>query len=191
MTSKSKHFKSRQHGISLIESLVALVVLAVGVLGLLGFQMQVMRDTRDSIGRARAVAGVQDIAERMRINGAQLLVNPAAYVTGFGAAAAPGVNCSVPATLCTSAQLATFDIWRWKTSLATALPGGQGAIAQSATDPGQFVVMIGWLANAADAADAGANSRVIVQAAGVTGGTGALACPAGLTCHTVYVTPFP
>lgn len=183
-------FKARQRGVSLIESLVAMAVLAVGVLGLIGFQLQVLRDTRDSVGRARAIVAIQDITERMRLNSAALTPPPPAvspYNTGFAALAAPAVDCT--AAVCTVAQLATFDLWRWKANVAMALPGGQAAIQPSANDPRQYAVMVGWRENIADLASGEAN-RLVVQNTLVAGGASGLVCPAGLTCHLTYVQPF-
>lgn len=176
--------RASQRGVTLIESLVALVVLALGVLGLIGFQLQTLRDTRDSVGRSRAIVNVQDIAERMRINPN---ATAADYTSNFGAVAAPNLNCLIAA--CSVTQLAAFDIWRWKANVAAALPGGQAAIAPSATDARQFSVMVGWLENRADAAAADAAARTITKSTAV-GGTTALVCPVGLICHLVYVQPF-
>ena len=175
---------SFQRGITLIESLVALVILALGILGLIGFQLQTLRDTKDSVGRARAIVSIQDIGERMRINPNATSAN---YTSNFGAVAMPNPNCT--AAPCTVTQLAAFDIWRWKTNVAAALPGGQAAITPSATDARQFAVMVGWLENRADATATDAVARTVTKST-VVGGTTALACPAGLTCHLVYVQPF-
>jgi type IV pilus assembly protein PilV len=194
MFNAMKHLKlkprSQQRGITLIESLVALVVLALGVLGLIGFQLQTLRDTRDSVGRSRAIVSVQDIAERMRANPNATAAN---YTSGFAAVAAPNPNCTTAA--CSVVELAAFDVWRWKANVAAALPGGQAAITPSATDARQFAVMVGWLENQADAnatTSAGASdatARTITKSTAI-GGTTVLACPAGLTCHFVYVQPF-
>lgn len=173
-----------QRGMTLIESLVALVVLALGVLGLIGFQLQTLKDTRDSVGRSRAIVAIQDIAERMRVNPS---ATAADYTTGFGAVAAPNPSCI--GAVCNPTQLAAFDLWRWKANIAAALPAGQAAMAPSATDARQFAVMVAWRENPADAAAADAPARTITQNTGIAGTT-ALACPANLTCHFVYVQPF-
>lgn len=181
--------RHRQGGMTLIESLVALVVLALGVLGLIGFQMRTLKDSRDGVGRSRAIVAVQDIAERIRSNPELVAATMAAnYTTGFGALAAPAQNCLN--AVCTPAQLAAYDLWRWKASIAAALPGGQGAISPSAGDPRQFAVMVGWRENQLDAAaDAGENRNTMTQNFAIAG-TAAAACPATFTCHLVYVQPF-
>lgn len=185
---KKYHFcqRSPQRGFALIEAMVSLVVLAFGVLGLIGFQMQTLRDTRDSVGRSRAIVSIQDIADRMRIN--PNLV-PANYTVGFGAVAPPATNCT--AGPCTTAQLAAFDIWRWKANVAVALPGGQAAIAPSLSDPRQFAVMVGWLENKSDALASDAADRTINKSTAIGGvAVNGMVCPVGLTCHLVYVQPF-
>ena len=171
---------------TLVESLVALVILAFGVLGLLGSQLQTLKDSRDSVGRSRALVSIQDLSERMRMN----QTSAAAYNTGFAAVAAPAVNCV--GNPCNSAQLAAFDVWRWKANLALALPSGQGAVAPSATDARQFVVMVAWRENQADASSADAARTNPIQNPGdaVVGGANGLVCPANFTCHLVYVQPF-
>lgn len=186
----NRNLKRAQSGVALIESLVAMAILAVGVLGLVGFQLQVLRDTRDSVGRARAIVAIQDITERMRLNSVALTPPPPAvspYNTGFAALPAPATNCT--AAVCTVAQLAAFDLWRWKQNVAMALPGGQAAIQPSANDARQYAVMVGWRENATDQATGEAN-RLVVQNTLVVGGASGLVCPAGLTCHLSYVQPF-
>lgn len=171
-----------QSGITLIESLVSLVILALGVLGLIGFQLQTLRDTRDSVGRARAIVAIQDIAERIRINP----FAAAAYNIGFGAAPVAGTDCL--AANCTVAQLAAWDIARWKTNVSIALPGGQAAITPSPTDARQYAVMVCWRENKGD----DAASRAIVQDTSTASGAvaAAMVCPAELTGHLTYVQPF-
>jgi type IV pilus assembly protein PilV len=175
---------------TLIESLVALVILALGVLGLIGFQLQTLKDTRDSVGRSRALVAIQDITERMRLN----QTSAASYVTPwFGAVAAAPVNC-IGAT-CNTAQLAAFDLVRWRINLAQSLPGGQGAIAVSPADNRQFMVVVGWRENQADVANADRAALFIapnaLEGAAAMVTTAHTQCSAAnLTCHIVYVQPF-
>lgn len=179
----------RQRGMTLIESLVALVVLALGVLGLIGFQMRTLKDSRDGVGRSRAIVAVQDIAERIRTNPELVAVTLAAnYTAAFGALAAPAQNCTN--TACTPAQLAAYDLWRWKANISAALPGGQGAVIPSAGDPRQFAVMVAWRENQLDAAAAAAENRNTQTQNFAVAGTTGLGCPANFTCHLVYVQPF-
>jgi type IV pilus assembly protein PilV len=175
-----------QRGITLVESLVSLVVLALGVLGLIGFQLQTLKDTKDSVGRSRAIVSIQDIAERIRINPSATTLVPNPYNVGFGPAPGAAQNCT--ANVCTVQQLAAWDLVRWKANATAALPGGRVAIQPSPTDPRQYAVMVCWLENTGDSAAAAA----IVQNTTVSGSIVGmnLTCPAGLTGHLSYVQPF-
>ena len=184
MKKKQVTQRTSQQGISLIESLVSLVVLAVGVLGLIGFQLQTLRDSRDSVGRARAVVAIQDIAERIRVNP----FAAAAYNVNFAPAPAAAIDCT--ANPCTVGQLAAWDLVRWKANVAMALPGGMAAIAVSPTDARQYAVMICWRENRGD--DAAASG--IIKNTTVSGNVGAaMDCNAvggAVTGHLSYVQPF-
>jgi type IV pilus assembly protein PilV len=187
--------KRAQNGMTLIESLVALVILALGVLGLIGFQLQTLKDTRDSVGRSRALVAIQDISERMRLNSTAALPDAPAVplyndVTFSPPGAAPVPFCV--GTACNSAQLAAFDIWRWKSNLRQSLPGGLGLIAPSATDRRQFLVMVAWRENQNDTADAARANPLqdATQTLQVDGGLNNLVCPPTYTCHRAYVQPF-
>ena len=59
---------SRQHGMSLIESLVALLVLALGIMGLAGVQARMLAENRTTNSRAIAVSLIEDLANRMQLN---------------------------------------------------------------------------------------------------------------------------
>jgi len=180
-----------QRGITLMESLVSLVVLALGVLGLIGFQLQTLRDARDSVGRSRAIVAIQDVAERMRLNPTDM----ANYNLAFGVAPPAGPDCL--AATCTTTQLTAYDLRRWRQNVADALPGGQSAIAVSPSDARQFAVVVGWIENRADVSTQGdaPGSRSNPTKSNTGAGSmvipgGAITCPAGLTCHLVYVQPF-
>lgn len=180
----------KQRGITLIESLVSLVVLALGVLGLIGFQLQTLKDTKDSVGRSRAIVSIQDIAERIRINPFATVLVPNPYNVGFGAAPAAGQNCA--ANVCTVQQLAAWDLVRWKANAAAALPGGRVAIQPSPTDARQYAVMVCWIENKGDSPAATAylqNEANTINATGSAAGVNLL-CPAGFTGHLSYVQPF-
>ena len=62
------HSKTRQRGITLLESLIAIVVAALGILGILGVQMRTLTDTQTSMRRAQAIRLIEDLSERMRVH---------------------------------------------------------------------------------------------------------------------------
>lgn len=179
-----------QRGITLVESLVSLVILALGVLGLIGFQLQTLKDTKDSVGRSRAIVSIQDIAERIRINPSATTLIPNPYNVGFGPAPGAAQDCTVAA--CTVQQLAAWDLVRWKANAAAALPGGRVAIRPSPTDARQYAVMVCWIENKGDSAAATAFLQDDVNTRGAAGRADLanVTCPPGLTGHLTYVQPF-
>ena len=174
-----------QRGVSLIESLVALLVLALGILGLAGIQTRTLTDTRLTNARAAAIRMSNDIQERMKLNveAQSLAANP--YITDFGAAPAAATNCNTAP--CTSAQLAAFDLNQWKTTLSTALPGGDGRIFASPDDTRQFGVLVSWTDNQSTAADA--DLADYVAPFGIATNVAGVACPANSLCHLTVSRP--
>ncbi|SRR5690606_36774448 len=60
--------KNNQHGVGLIEVLVALLILAVGVMGFIALQYRAIEATAESGSRIQAINLARDLAERMRVN---------------------------------------------------------------------------------------------------------------------------
>lgn len=60
------HTLRRQHGVGLIEVLVAVVILAIGLLGLADLQMHTLRDNESSFERGMAVIETHSIVDAMR-----------------------------------------------------------------------------------------------------------------------------
>ena len=130
----SHHLQStqsrRERGFSLLEVLVALLVLSVGLLGIAGLQTISLRFNHKSYERTQATLLISEMIEKITTNpvatragtfdGVTALATSASYAGSFG-------GC--PAS-CTSTQLATFDIFRWKLSLEDPrkLAQGTGAI---------------------------------------------------------------
>jgi type IV pilus assembly protein PilV len=176
---------SRQAGLTLLESLVAVAILAVAVLGMLGAQLRTLADTQTSVRRAQAVRLIEDFAERIKTHsdGFRRLD---AYVTDWDAM--PAVpDCQTIA--CDPATLLQWDLAVWKQAIANTLPLGQGSVFESGneTTPGlkrQLGVMVAWRANER-AADASAYARPFA----IDPSAAKVVCPAGLVCHLVHVQP--
>jgi type IV pilus assembly protein PilV len=192
-------FRSKQqHGIAMIEALVALLVLALGVLGLARLQINALTESRNTNARAIAVQLAADLSERMQSNAAIRRINPNThpYETPWGAPAAAGTNCL--ATPCTGAELAAFDVRAWKLSLQALLPNGDARVFRSTTDRNQFGVLMRWqdfeAKNESEALPA--EAALYTLADGVTDATGAagtgvagVTCPDTFICHLVYIRP--
>ena len=192
------HKSPSQRGVSLIEALVAWLVLALGIMGMAGIQIRTLVESRTTNSRALALQMADDLLERMQGNSTIRLnppvVNP--YVVGWGAFAAPPVDCVTH--VCDGAQLAAFDLAQWKISLTRVLPAGDAQVFQSDTDKAQFGVLIGWTEiqakNQGQAVDAEAilysDASAIRNAANAVGtGVAGVACPAGKVCHLIYIRP--
>ena len=116
---------SKQRGITLLESLIAIVVAALGILGILGVQMRTLTDTQTSMRRAQAIRLIEDLSERMKVN-PNALSGINTYVTGWTATpptTAATKKC-VGSTTCTQAELAEYDLKEWKRLVERALPLG-------------------------------------------------------------------
>ena len=115
---------SAQRGLGLIEVLVALVVVSLGVLGMAGLQLTGMKHSTGGFNRSKALLVAENMATRMRINGAGVAAG--AY-DGFDSATLAGSCAAKPvpycqasvatggnvvaAQSCTTGQLAAFDRW--------------------------------------------------------------------------------
>jgi len=57
-----------QHGVGLMEVLVAMLILAIGVLGFIALQYRAVEATSESGYRVQAINLARDLAERVRVN---------------------------------------------------------------------------------------------------------------------------
>lgn len=57
-----------QHGVGLMEVLVAMLILAIGVLGFIALQYRAVEATSESAYRVQAINIARDLAERVRVN---------------------------------------------------------------------------------------------------------------------------
>ena len=169
-------------GIALIESLVALLVLALGILGLAGVQSRLLVESRTSNSRAIAVGLIDDMNNRMLFNRTTALAN--GYALAWNAAATAAQECSTKN--CTGVELAQFDLYQWRATLASVLPGASASIFVSPTDSRQIGIAVAWRLNESKAAD---NDAVYTSPFAVTAGNAGVDCPANSICHFVYVQP--
>jgi type IV pilus assembly protein PilV len=177
-------FPRHQRGASLIESLVALLILALGVLGLAGLQAGTLAQARNTNARSAAVQMANDLTERMQMNPAMgqaaWASTASLYLTHWGELREPAPDCHNRP--CTGAELAQHDISQWKRSWQTALPGADARVFRSRTDPRQLGVMLAW-------SDAGKTRFSQPDMPITEEDLSEAECPAGFTCHLVYVRP--
>lgn len=182
---------SRQRGITLIESLVAIVVASLGILGILGVQMRTLTDTQTSVRRAQAIRLIEDLSERMKVHpNAMGSIN--SYTIGWRTGAAPTAQAATTCdtSACTHADFAAYDLREWKRAVERALPLGDANVFVAAgetadTNRRQLGVMIRWRENERDTSAAYKNELSTASAA--LGGGGTATCDAGFTCHLQYI----
>lgn len=135
---------SRQRGASLLEALVALFIVAFGLLAMAGMQIRTLNETRNSAARNTAAQMASDLLDRMLLNeGARPAFNQTSpYQTGWGIPTNAPVDCRSSA--CDASQLAQFDLWQWKGTVAQLLPEGDATVFSSTTDPNQYGVLFRW-----------------------------------------------
>ena len=109
----------RQHGFTLLETLVALVVLSVGLLGVAKLVAGAVHANDSGYMRGQATQLAYEILDQMRAN------RPGAQANAYAAAPAY-TDCSGAA--CTPAQLAALDLFNWNARLANTLPSGSGIV---------------------------------------------------------------
>ena len=134
---------SRQHGISIVESLVALVVLSVGMLGIASLYIASLKADRSALVRTQAVNLAIDIADRIRSNRA----GKDDYATSSYGSGATSKGCL--GKTCTSAEIAEDDLYLWQDNIKKYLPNGAtGAVAYveavSKTDPNRYTITVEW-----------------------------------------------
>jgi type IV pilus assembly protein PilV len=117
--------RPRQGGFTLLEVLIALLVLSIGLLGIGKLMMLSARANDSAYMRSQATALAYTMLDAMRANRQAAIVQ--GYDTAMGAFPGP-VVCTVAAP-CNSGQQAQSDLNLWGTSLAAALPLGQGSVA--------------------------------------------------------------
>lgn len=136
---------ARQHGITMVESLVALVVLSVGMLGIAGLYVSSLKAGRSALVRTQAVNLVNDMADRIRANA---LGRDDYDVAGYGGS--PGLHDCVETANCTPDELAEDDLARWIDTVQATLPGGnptadvQFTAAAAAGRPDQYDIFVDW-----------------------------------------------
>lgn len=106
-----------------------MLVLAIGLLGLAGLQAQGLQSNNRAYMRSQAAILAYDMADRMRSNLSNYLVD---YANIDGTEADPGCIDTNP--VCNSAQIAQYDGWAWSTAARQALPLAQVAVCRD-SDP--------------------------------------------------------
>lgn len=138
--------KNRSHlkesGTSMIEVIVAIIVISIGILGLGGLQVTSMKYQKTAGQRSEATQSAYDLSERMRANGAGVLLNRYVYTTAYAATVASPPSIPVCSTsICTPLEIADIDKAEWLHNLAARLSGGAGYVIVNGVGTYDLVVM--------------------------------------------------
>ena len=113
-------------GFTIIEVLVSMVILSVGVLGLGLLQIASMQNTHGGYLKSKATILAYDMVDSMRAN------NPAVtagnYILALTQATPVAVDCYGLQANCTTLQMATSDLNRWRNVIGIYLPAGSGQV---------------------------------------------------------------
>lgn len=111
----------RQHGVGLIEVLVAVVILAIGLLGLAGLQMHTLRDNESAYERGMAVIETHSIVDAMRADRTNAINGQ--------------FNLALTAPKPTGTSFAQAALASWRDNLTTMLGStASGAVACNGSD---------------------------------------------------------
>ncbi len=129
----------RVNGVGLVEVLAAVLVVSVGLLGIAKLQAVAIANT--SIAAMRSIAAIQaaSLASAMHANNSAFwaagLAPATITVTGNTVSglnqSASCINLVPPATGCTPAQMAAYDVQQWANSLQLVLPQDTATISCS------------------------------------------------------------
>jgi type IV pilus assembly protein PilV len=151
----------RQRGITLLEALIALLILALGVLGLAVVQGRTLVEIRTTNARATAIRLIADLDDRIRLNyqaepktGISSLSPydltqqpvPTPAFTYPDSSLPSGIPDCSSAPNCSPQVQAAYDVWVWRTEVASLLPGGVVNITQ-VPNSRQLQVVVAWRPN--------------------------------------------
>ncbi|KQX29543.1 type IV pilus modification protein PilV [Variovorax sp. Root434] len=138
--------RGSQAGFSLIEAMVAVLVLSFGLLALAGLQLRVLADSAGASNLNMAVQLAGDMADRIRANLVTGATADSPYVADWSpaSAAAPERSCAGADASCSAVELAAYDLWNWKRTVASALPGGLADMQGKAAAGGLLFMHIAW-----------------------------------------------
>jgi type IV pilus assembly protein PilV len=121
--SRQMRARTREHGFSMLEVMVAVLILSFGLLGLAGLQALSLKSNVSAAQRSIATQLAYDMADRMRANQASVLSGDYNYAqySGTGVAGTNTTAC-LSVSGCTSTQLAQEDVYEWNQQICLQLP---------------------------------------------------------------------
>jgi type IV pilus assembly protein PilV len=176
-----------QRGAGMIEALVAILVLSIGLLGMLGMQTAALKYEQSSWIRSALSSNIASLADRIRANSGSLATaytytrsyaDERAAIEASNTYFDPATDCD--STVCTAAELATYDMLVWRRDLDQQLPGATGFVVPTGTKGVdlRFLVTVAWYDK--DNVDAGVLQSPAICTAATTGIAARNCCPAAV-----------
>ncbi|MDR6520262.1 type IV pilus modification protein PilV [Variovorax atrisoli] len=199
-------FRARQSGVALIEALVALLVFSLGLVAIASLLAVALKYQTGNEARLNVSAVIDDLSERIRVNAPGANGYSGVGVEGKGylltdayseqvaeVVTEPAKDCA--SAVCTPAELAVFDLARWKNTLRAALPGGAGYVTGDVR--AGFDVSVMWFDKGAvdEKGDALEQAACTKKKEDLQTGSARFCCPegakapAGVRCYTARVLP--
>lgn len=196
-----------QSGGSLLEVLVSILILSIGLLGMVGMVVGSFKAEQMSMTRSMVADTLANIADRMRANSDPALpVEAYAYsntysterasIDGNSSFLVPATDCV--ANVCTSAEMAAFDLAEWRSYLNRQLPAAVGHVETAGTRgiDLRYIATVAWAdVSKADEPAADTEKRECSAATNAIGVGARSCCPnaishtAGIVCSRMEIIP--
>ena len=124
---------SRQRGLTLIESMVALVVISIGLLGIAALQLTAMKMNSSALHQSKAVWAGYAMADRIRANNIRF-----ADYSGIDTNDPYSQDCM--SNPCNTGNMVTADATEWTDNMRD-LPSGRGQVTGNAN---LLIVTVMW-----------------------------------------------
>ena len=118
--------RKKSQGFTLLEVLVSLVILSIGVLGLGIVQLTSLQNTQGGYLRSQATIHAYSIIDAMRAN--TPAVTAGNFDIAFGAVMPEAIRCYGLEVDCSTQQMASSDLNRWRTILDAQLPDSSASV---------------------------------------------------------------
>ena len=142
----NRQFESKrardQRGFSMLEILITLFLLTMWLLASAGVQTSSLQYTKAASFRTQAVYLATELAERMQANKTAAVAGSYAYSSDSPVT----VTTDCTASLCSSANLATFDLAEWSNRVSAALPGATMTVTanNAGNNPMTYTIVVNW-----------------------------------------------
>ena len=123
-----------QHGVSLVESMIALLVISIGLLGIAALQITSMKQNGSALNHSQAVWVAYNIADRIRANITQ-------FDKYAGVDTNTGYTQDCVTSPCNNLQMVTADAADWVGMVST-LPAGRGVIRSPSAS--ELLIAVMW-----------------------------------------------